>query len=141
MEIASSLWTTFGRQLKGPRRQDDLEEISGIICKNNESALPEYEDYQPWLKSLIGMNLRWETLGIVYATVTTAILSLPERDAFFSTQRGSRSNRKEFAIEMKECVQACVTLSNYQDLINLQMVSLLVRNLILQTVISGDTSK
>jgi hypothetical protein len=44
-------------------------------------------------------------------------------------------------MEMKDCVQTCITLSNYMDLINMQMVSLLTKNLILQTVLSGDTSK
>jgi hypothetical protein len=141
MATASSLWQTFGKQLSEPRRLDDLEEISTILCKNNETALPEYEDYQPWFESFTGMNLRWESLGSVFGALTTATLSLPERDAFFTTQRGARSNRKQFAVEMKDCVQACVTLSNYQDLINMQMVSLLVKNLILQTVISGDTSR
>lgn len=141
MATASSLWTTFGEQFKEPRRLDDLEEISAILCKNNETALPEYEDYEPWLDSFTGIKLRWESLGSVLGALTTATLSLPERDAFFCTQRGTRSNRKQFAVEMKDCVQACVTLSNYQDLINIQMVSLLVKNLILQTVISGDTSK
>ena len=77
----------------------------------------------------------------MFGALTMATLSLPERDAFFCTQRGPRRDRKQFAVEMKDCVQACVTLSNYQDLINMQMVSLLVKNLILQTVISGDTSK
>jgi hypothetical protein len=133
MQTASSLWETFGKQLKEPRRQDDLEEVSAILCKNNETSLPEYEDYQPWLESFTGTNLRWETLGSVFAAITNATLSLPERDAFFCTQRAPRSNRKEFSVEMKDCVQACITLSNYQDLINMQMVSLLVKNLILQT--------
>lgn len=87
------------------------------------------------------MNLRWESLGGVYGSLTTAILSLPERDAFFTTQRGDRRNRRNFSVELKDCVQACITLSNYMDLINPQMVNLLVKNLILQTVISGDASK
>jgi hypothetical protein len=83
MATASSLWLTFGKQLKEPRRLDNLEEISAIICKNNETALPEHEDYQPWFDSFTGMNLRWETVGSVFAALTTALLSLPERDAFF----------------------------------------------------------
>jgi hypothetical protein len=141
IDTARSFWTTFGKQLKEPRRQDDLEEISAILCKNNETALPEYEDYAPWLNSFTGMNVRWEALGSIFGVLTSAILSLQERDAFFCCQRGIRSNRKQFAMEMKECVQACITLSNFQDLINMQMVSLLTKNLILQTVISGDTSK
>jgi hypothetical protein len=116
MHIASSLWAIFGRNLKEPRRLVDLEEVSAMTCKNNESAVPEYEDYQPWIESFTGKNLRWESLGIVFCALVSAILSLPERDAFFRTQRGTRSNRKEFAVEMKNCVQACITLSNFQDL-------------------------
>lgn len=72
--------------------------------------------------------------------MTGAILSLPERDCFFTTQKGSRKDRKQFAMEMKYCVQACVTLSNYMDYINIVMVGLLCNNHILQTVLSGDTS-
>lgn len=41
-------------------------------------------------------------------------------------------------MEMKDCVQACVTLSNYMELINMQMVALLAKNMILQTVLSGQ---
>lgn len=86
MAMASSLWSTFGKQLKDPRRLDDIQEISATICKNNETALPEHEDYQPWLESFTGMNLRWETVGSVFAALTTALLSLPERDAFFCSR-------------------------------------------------------
>lgn len=85
--------------------------------------------------------MRWETLGIVFSALVQAILSLPERDAFFCTQRCERKDRKAFAVEMKDCLQACVTLSNWMDLINLPMVGLLAKNVISQTIISGDTSK
>jgi hypothetical protein len=141
MACADSVWATYGKHLKEPRRTEDLEYVSSIMCKNAETPLPEYDEYDHWLASFCGHNLRWESLGSVFGALTSATLALPERDAFFCTQRGQRSNRKQFAVEMKDCVQACVTLSNYMDLINMQMVSLLAKNLILQTVISGDTSK
>ena len=70
MATASSLWATFGKQLKEPRRLDDLEEISNLLCKNNETALPEYEDYEPWLDSFTGLKMRWESLGSVLGALT-----------------------------------------------------------------------
>ena len=141
MTVATSVWNTYGKYLKEPRRLGDLEHISSQLCQNAETALPEFEDYDNWLASFCGTNLRWETLGAVFGALTSATLSLPERDAFFCTQRGQRKNRKHFAMEMKDCVQTCLTLSNYLDLINMQMVCLLAKNLILQTVLSGDTSE
>ena len=144
MSCAESVWSTFGGFLKEPRSKDTMERFSKILCENSQTVLQEpcgSQDYAKWLESFSGVNLRWEILGYVYSALTSATLSLPERDAFFRTQKGGRSNRKVFAVEMKDCVQACVTLSNYMDLINFPMVALLARNLTLQTVISGDTSK
>ncbi len=132
LSLAGSVWTTFGTYLKEPKLTEDLEHISTIICKNAEKGLEEFEDYDRWLEACSGTNLRWESLGGVFGALTTAILSLPERDAFFTTQRGDRRIRRNFSVEMKDCVQACITLSNYMDLINPIMVSLLVKNLILQ---------
>jgi hypothetical protein len=144
MSCAESIWSTYGSFLKEPRSKEGMERFSKILCENSQKVLQEPsgdQDYAKWLESFSGDNLRWEILGLVYSALTSATLSLPERDAFFCTQKGSRRDRKVFAVEMKDCVQACVTLSNYMDLINFPMVALLAKNLVLQTVISGDTSK
>jgi hypothetical protein len=142
MACANSIWTTYGKELKEPRQHEDMMAISSTLCKNSKTAVNEdVEDYETWLDSFCGSNLRWESLGSVFGALTSAILSLPERDAFFCSRKGHRSNRKNFAMEMKDCVQACITLSNYMDILNVHMVSLLAKNLILQTVLSGDTSE
>lgn len=135
---ASSLWSTFPSAMRFPRRPADLEVASTLLCANAEKALEEFEDYQSWLMSCTGANLRWEVVGQVYGAFAGSILSLSDKDPFFGTQEGERRSRRHFSVEMKECVQACVTLSNYMDLINLSMVGLLMKNLVLQTVISGD---
>ncbi|KAL2061076.1 hypothetical protein VTL71DRAFT_9128, partial [Oculimacula yallundae] len=142
LALANSFWNSSfaGAFNKEPRNTDELEQVSTLLCKNAERALQEFEDFDDWLASCSGANFRWESLGAVYGALTTSILSLPERDAFFATQRGERRNRRDFAVEMKDCVQACITLSNYMDLINVPMVALLTKNFILQTVLSGDAS-
>ncbi|KAH8804786.1 hypothetical protein F5884DRAFT_822734 [Xylogone sp. PMI_703] len=137
---ANSLWKTFGEVLAEPRRPGKLEEVSALLCKNAETALEDYDDYEKYLESFSGMNMRWEIVGQVFCVLTTALLSLSERDPFFISQDGLRSNRKYFASEMKDAVQACITLSNYMDLMNVPMVALLAKNMILSTIIHGDTS-
>ncbi len=141
IDLANSLWTTYAQELAEPRCPEDLEAVSSILCKTAETAVEEFEDYDRWYVACSGANLRWEMLGQVFGALTTAVLSLPEKDPFFASQRGERRSRRNFSIELKDCVQACITLSNYMDLINVGMVGLLLKNLILQTVISGDVSK
>ena len=137
LKVLDSMWTMFGKALED-KGAKELEDASLMLCKNAERSLEECEDYVDFVASVTGHNLRWEIVGQVYGALASSILSLPERDCFFDGQRGERRNRRNFSIEMKECVQSSVTLSNYMDLINLPMVALLIRNLILQTVISGD---
>lgn len=141
MPLANSLWTTYARPLAEPRRPEDLEAMSSILCKNAETGLEEFEDWDRWFISCSGANLRWETLGTIFGILATTVLLLPERDPFFLTQRGKRRYKRNFSIELKDCVQACVTLANYMDLINVPMVALLLKNLKLQAIISGDISK
>ncbi|RDL35717.1 Uncharacterized protein BP5553_06329 [Venustampulla echinocandica] len=143
VSCAASVWTTFGSSLKEPRKREGLEHVSGILFKNSTTALQEPsgpDDYTKWLESFSGENLRWESLGIVFACIAGAVLSMSERDAFFTAQKGGRRDRISFAMDIKDCVQACVTLSNYNDLINTLMIALLAKNVTLQTIISGDTS-
>ncbi|TVY65620.1 hypothetical protein LSUE1_G008261 [Lachnellula suecica] len=127
LRCAKSLWETYGSYLEEPRTAENLQHVSAIFSCNSTKVLEE--------PSGVG-----ETVGIVFSALVSATLSLPEKDAFFCTQRGERKDRKAFAVEMKDCVQACITLSNWMDLINLPMVALLAKNLVLQTVISGDAS-
>ena len=139
---ANSIWTTFGKELKEPRQHQDMVSLASTLCKRSTTAInEEVEDYESWLDAFCGPNLRWESLGSVFAALAGAILSLPERDAFFCSQKGARSNRQNFAMEMKDCVQTCINLSNYADQLSVHMVSLLLRNFTLQTVLSGDTSE
>jgi hypothetical protein len=143
VSCADSIWETYGKQLDEPRTAENMEYISSILCKNAETAheTSSEDEYKDWVASFCGLNLRWEIVGLVIAALVHGITSLDERDAFFTTQRGHRMDRKQFTLEMQDCVQTCITLSNYMDLINLQMVALLAKSLSLQTIISGDTSK
>lgn len=135
MSCGKSVWQTYDSFLT-ERTSENMQHVSAILCENSKKILEEPTGsenlYARWLDSFCGSNMRWETIGLVFSGLAQATLSLPERDAFFCTQMGTRKDRKAFAVEMKECVQACITLSNWMDLINLPMVTLLSRNLVLQ---------
>lgn len=135
MSCGKSVWQTYDSFL-AERTSENMQHVSAILCENSKKILEEPTGsenlYARWLDSFCGSNMRWETIGLVFSGLAQATLSLPERDAFFCTQMGTRKDRKAFAVEMKECVQACITLSNWMDLINLPMVTLLSRNLVLQ---------
>lgn len=140
MAICASFWNTFGNEMREPRCMEDMEKISSAIYKNITTPLEESEDWDTYVASFTGTNMRWESVGCLFAGLSSALLSLPERDGFFTTQRGSRTDRKHFAVELKDCLQACMSLSNYMDFLNIIMVAITCRNMFLQTVLSGDTS-
>lgn len=136
----SSLWSNFGQALKQPRKAKDLREISQLFSKNTMSVLRDTDDPEFWLSSLSGRNLRWEMMGIIYCALGNVLLAISDDDSFWSTQSGRRMYRKEFAMEMKECVDECVNLSNQMDNINVLMVCLIYKRNILESQITGDTS-
>jgi hypothetical protein len=138
--VAEGLWRTHAQALAEPHESSEIEALSTLLCKNAERALDDFETYDSFLAASTGTNLRWEAVGNVYAALCTAIISLPDRDPFFAKQKGECKNRRNFSVKMKDCVQACITLSNYMELINVMMIALLVKNMILQTLISGDIS-
>lgn len=140
LAICSSFWNTFGNEMKEPRCMEDLEKVSAAISKNVTIPLEESDDWETYVASFTGTHMRWEAVGCVFAGLSSALLALPERDGFFTTQRGARTDRKHFAVELKDCLQACMSLSNYMDFLNIIMVAITCRNMFLQTVLSGDTS-
>jgi hypothetical protein len=136
----SSLWSTFGQALRQPRKSKDLRDIAQLLSKNTISILRDTDDPEFWLSSLSGRNLRWEMMGILFCSMGNVLLAVPDDDPFWSTQSGRRMHRREFAIEMKECADECVKLSNQMDNINILMVSLLFKRNILESQCTGDTS-
>jgi hypothetical protein len=137
----ASFWTTFGEKLRQPRKSKDLREIAQLLHKNTVSVLRDTDDGDVWLAQLSGRNIRWEMLGMLICTLGNVLLAIPEDDAFWAAQTGRRAYRKQFALEMKECVDECVKLSNQMDNINILMISLLFKRSILESQCTGDTSK
>lgn len=137
----TSLWTHFGQALRQPRKSKDLREIAQMLSRNTLTVLREAEDPDIWLASLSGRNLRWEMIGIIFCILGKVMLVLPEDDPFWASQSGRRMQRRDFTLEMKECADECIKLSDQMDNINMLLVILLHKRNILESQCTGDTSK
>ncbi|RDW92202.1 hypothetical protein BP5796_01596 [Coleophoma crateriformis] len=136
----ASLWSTFGVALNAPRNQRNIKEMAKILTRNTKSILRDTEDGASWLASISGWKVRWEMIGILFATLGNTALSILETDPFWATQPGSRKSRIQFASEMVQCSNWCIQLSSQKDNINYLMISLLFKRTILESQCTGDTS-
>jgi len=105
----SSLWSTFGQVLRHPRKSKDLKDLAELLSRNTMSTIKYIEDGDVWLAELSGRNLRWEMMGLILSTLGFVLLALPDDDQFWTTQSGRRMHRRDFALEMKECTDGCVS--------------------------------
>jgi len=136
----SSLWSVFGQAFRQPRKSKDLRDIAHLLSRNTMSVFRDTDEADVWFASLSGTSLRWEMMGMIFCALGNVLLAIPDDDPFWATQSGRRTHRREFATEMKECVDECVKLSNQMDNINVLMVSLLFKRNILESQCTGDTS-
>ncbi|KAL3424538.1 cytochrome P450 [Phlyctema vagabunda] len=136
----ASLWSTFGMILRQPRSSRNLREMAKLLNKNTKSVLKDTACGDAWLASLSGRKLRWEMLGLLFATLGNTLLTILDTDGFWGSQSGQRGQRCPFALEMKERADECIQLSNQMDNINVLMVSLLFKRSILESQCTGDTS-
>ena len=137
----SSLWSNFGQALRQPRKSKDLRELAQMFSINTSTAFRDTDDSNAWLASMSGMNMRWETIGLLFCVLGNVLLAIPDENPFWASQSGRRTQRRAFAMEMNACVDDIIKLSNQMDNINIIMVSLLFKKLIFESQCTGDTSK
>jgi hypothetical protein len=140
---AQSLWSTFGKYLSKSKNTREVELISQVLWKNTLTVLEESDDPQAWLDSFSGYNIRWEALGVLFASWCWGAMASPESDAIFEAQEDRWRDKSYFVREMKECASLCAVVCGNTDLVNPIMINLLYNNCLLQSILGagGDTSE
>ena len=111
LHCLKSVWSTFGDSLGDSKADRDLTHMARELFKNGElPACPD--ESEPWVNWFGGSLLRWEMIGILFATFGFATLILQDWDPVFSLQEQGNSSRKSAAFRMKECANACLGLRN-----------------------------
>jgi hypothetical protein len=96
------------------------------------------DDACGWVRSFSGRQTRWQSLGILYVAFAYGLLSLPAATIIPFDQGVPKRDRKELLQVFKECIEACIELSRLS--LNPVVCFLLYKNLVLETVIKGDSS-
>lgn len=133
-----ALWLSYGNLLRGQRNKVDLEIVAKDFLRNESIPLKQIDDPMEWIASFSGANTRWEVIGLLFTAFAYAVLSWPE--SHVSLTFGEKGgDRNALVAEMKSCIDACIELS--RDSLNNLVCDLLYWNVLLETVLSGDSSK
>jgi Fungal Zn(2)-Cys(6) binuclear cluster domain len=133
-----ALWLAYGHLLRGQRNAVELEVIARDVLRNGRVSLKQVDDPLEWIASFSGANTRWEVIGLLFVAFAYALLSLPENELSLILREKGR-DRNALVAEMKSCIEACVELC--RNSLNNLVCNLLYFNMLLETILSGDSSK
>lgn len=98
-------------ELSLPRTPEKLTYIANVLFKNEETPLPPApDDGIEYLNTFLGPNLRFESLGLIFAFFGRAFFTLEDGDERFNLPEVNGLNRKEIAWRMKECADTCLQM-------------------------------
>lgn len=139
-ETFNSFWSTYGSHLNESRSNRQLERLSQELNTNTRCSINQDGNSSQWKASFTGLNTRWESVGIIFCAFAFGVAALSERDPLFNPESGVKSTRKEYLSTMKKCVELCIQLCQQMQSLNTLLCNLLYKNLLLETVIHGDSS-
>lgn len=134
--IMHGLQNIFGRLLA--RGEPGLILLAEVLCTN--SAKPFRDEHSgpgPWLAQFTGENIRWESLGLVWAhlaRVTDIVDSFRERPIAWLTDKHALRNANN-------CIGYCIDLGRHFTEGNDLIVDLLRRQGTLYSIVDGDASE
>lgn len=133
------LGTKYPSIWEGDPQAKDLLPIAREITKNTHTPLSGPDAADEW-EVLFSENIRWEAVGILYCALCFGTLSLGDKDPLFSSEGGLKMDRMKFVRVMKGCIESCISICrNSPNSLNVLLCSLLYKNLLLETVIEGDS--
>jgi hypothetical protein len=137
--VLNSLFATYQPYLREPREDSELEKLSEVITRSSTVLFIPPEDAVGWMGSFAGPNTRWESVGILLSALAYGLLSVPDREFGFLGVSLVYSDNKKGVLALKEAIEWCLELCKHS--LNTLMCSLLYKNLLLETVLYGDSSK
>ena len=137
-----SVWSTYGDYLREPRTDQRLSIMSRELCQNAMNPLPAAYSTKQWTESFSGHNLRWEIVGNLFTIFALSVMTVPDWDPLFATNKnGDEWNKRQSGERSRECAEACLALCNDVDFINDFVIALMSTAYVLQSLHEGDTSK
>jgi hypothetical protein len=127
----SSFWGTFRQEIRD-KSSKSLMRVANTLWDNGrrEWKLIEIAD--------LAAEMRWEMMGVLFAFMGMAFMSLPDSDPLFAKMGQERSNTY---LVMKICVETCSRQCEIADTINELVICLRLSNWRLERLMHGDESR
>lgn len=136
--MARSLYETFGRYLGAQRDPQHLELVARKLCANSSRPFSETEpDAEKWLAQFMGVNMRWESLGILFT-----FWDLYETEE--GVPRYMYHHKSEFKGRVpatRESLKLCTEVCNELGAANSLLLHVSQKNCVAESTWSGDASK
>lgn len=134
--IIKSLQGTFGALLNGG--DAGLEALAEIICNNTLRPLrDDYSGAEAWMDQFCGPNIRWESLGLLWAYLERLSDALDS----LRTRRLDWVDGKQSPRIARTCLGYCIDLARHFNRGNDLMVDLYRRKAVIDSMIDGDAGK
>jgi hypothetical protein len=138
-KVLDSLFATYQHFLSEPRKEYELERLSEEICRSLVVKLVLPDDAAGWMAAFSGLNTRWESIGILLTGIAYGVLAVPDREYPFLGISKGFPEKKKAVLAIKEGIEGCLELCRHS--LNTLVCHLLYKNLLLETVLHGDSSK
>jgi hypothetical protein len=134
-----TLRTSYPNIWEGAPEAKDLLNTAREITKNTHIRLSAPDAADEW-KAMFSDIIRWEIVGIIFCAFAYGVLSLGEKDVLFSGENGLKMDRKKYVLVMKGCIESCISICQKgPSSVSTLLCNLLYKNLLLETVIHGDS--
>ena len=120
----------------------DAHFVAGLTLSlyKNSSTPIRYEGYNSltsFASQFLHDNIRWETVGLFFTSLSRAITDVPNFSPIYDSQ-AQRKRLMAFAVTVGDrCLEICLSLDSMNDL---QLI-LQFENFILHTLVDGDQSQ
>ncbi|RYP10008.1 hypothetical protein DL764_000937 [Monosporascus ibericus] len=133
--VLDSLYEEFGRYFRPRRDTAELEKVAHRLCVNTAQPFSDEENNPTrWIGQLCGKNLRWESLGILFA-----FWDLSRRPRISSQAlMKDRLGRKGWDPVTQECLHLCLDLCKEFSNGNSVMLYLTWRRTVNESMFTGD---
>ncbi|KAI3001855.1 hypothetical protein CBS147346_6258 [Aspergillus niger] len=122
--------------------ENQLQHTVRKVSQNTSRPLPNYRSMtvERYCASFTEQNLRWEAIGIIFATAGISLSSTPESDPDLNQVAADTSARERLRAQLVEASSTCLTFCDQASSVNELLGFCQYSSFVLLTHVYGDSS-
>jgi hypothetical protein len=143
--LSDSIWETFKIDANARDYASRVKWMLFCLCRNSRTSLDETNvDVQDWAASFSALNIRWESLGILFTYLALGLVYNPQpKDQMDFLERTDPQTKRVNGSLMStylQCIDSCLEMSRQEWRPSLLLLQLLLKYAHLTSILSEDTS-